>query len=204
MDERIGAAGRRRIVAFEVEALDHQGTDRPVRPLLDHVKIIDLEPVGLQRIAQPDAGYRRAALDQFIERPGEPRRLPAADRDLAELPGPEIGEQDAALEQADLDRSDGRRSVKLHLHLDLGSGVLLDQRHRRHGTADQQDDDDGGNEEFLHGSASGCFEGCAASNAGCFRQAAWMRWMVGNFDMSTLKRAALKTCGTRQRSAMVG
>ena len=31
-----------------------------------------------------------------------------------------------------------------------------------------------------------------------------MRWMVGYLAMSTLKRAALKTCGTRQRSARVG
>src|SRR5205807_1589898 len=52
MSERIWAARRRWIVAFEIDDLDHQGTDRPVRLLLDHAEIIQLEPGGLYRIAE--------------------------------------------------------------------------------------------------------------------------------------------------------
>ena len=52
-------------------------------------------------------------------------------------------------------------------------------------------------------SASGWFSGRALSKAGSFRQAASTAEIFGYFAMSTLKRRALNTCGTRQRSAIV-
>ena len=52
-------------------------------------------------------------------------------------------------------------------------------------------------------SASGWFSGRALSKAGSFRQAASTAAIFGYFAKSTLKRRALKTWGTRQRSATV-
>ena len=115
-----------------------------------------------------------------------------------------VFDRDLAVEQADLDRADGGLAVALHVRLDLLGRVALDHRHRSDRSAGHHDDGQRRDESFSHGSASGCLEGCAASNAGCFMQVVWMRWMVGYFAMSTLNRWALNTCGTRHMSAIVG
>ena len=46
---------------------------------------------------------------------------------------------------------------------------------------------------IFHFSASGCCAGCAATNSARFSSAATMRAMIGNADMSTANRFALKT-----------
>src|SRR5215470_8228118 len=52
-------------------------------------------------------------------------------------------------------------------------------------------------------SASGWFSGRALSNAGNFAHAASTARIFGNWSSGTLKRRALATCGTMQRSASV-
>src|SRR5688572_394426 len=54
-----------------------------------------------------------------------------------------------------------------------------------------------------HQAASACFEGWVSANAGSFMQRSKIPISVGYGFKSQLKRCALKTCGTRQTSAMV-
>jgi len=97
---------------------------------LGQANVVELDATGLQRIAEAEAGERRAALQQLAERPGQSRRLPAADAErAAQPPGLQVDKRHAAIEQADLDVGDRDHAVALDLGLDLAGRVPLDQRY---------------------------------------------------------------------------
>jgi len=124
------------------------------------------------RVAELQSGEGRAPPHQLFERPRQTRRFPATDRDLAEAFGAQVVQDDAAIEQADFDRSELGCAVPFDVCLDLLGGMTFDQRHGRDGGAGQNNDGQRRNEALPHGSASGCREGCAASKAGCLMQVA--------------------------------
>ena len=162
------------VVARQIEPLHDERVHAPAAcgRAVGQMDVAKFDAVSLQRIAPVEAGQRRAAAHKLAERPGEPRRLPAADAERRAAGRLEVEQRDAALEQPDLDAADLGTAVAFDLRLDAGRRVALDDRH---GRDCRTDDDDGGERRddlLLHASASGCLEGWAASKAGCFMQVA--------------------------------
>ena len=74
-----------------------------------------------------------------------------------------------AVEQTHRYRLDLHAALR-QTRLEAMGGELLDERDRRRADADRSGYDADDDEGFPHGSASGCFEGWAASKAGSFMQ----------------------------------
>ena len=160
-----------RIVSRQVDARAGQLADRPRiagiglgQPEVAHVK-----PRHVQRIAPGQAPERQSSLQQLVQRPGQARGLPFVDLQLAVRPAGNATKRYAAVEQAHLDR--------FNLHAALGQaglqtrgGEAFGKRDCRGADPDQGDEGTDSDDGFPHGSASCCFEGWAASKAGCFMQ----------------------------------
>ena len=141
------------IEARQIEPIHDERAHAPaaVGRAVDQTHVLELDTVGLQRIAPAEAGQRRASAQQFAERPGKARRLPAADAKFGVAGRLEIDERDPALEQPDLDVAHFGRTVAFNLGLDPAGRVALHDRHRRDGRTGQRHDDEGCNDFPLHG-----------------------------------------------------
>ena len=160
-----------RIVTLQVDPGGDHLLDRPGPAFvgIGEAHVAEMQACRLQRLAPVQAVERQASLPDLLERPGKPFDLPAPDLHVAIGTGHPV-DGDTALEQMDGDALDVDAALR-QARLDAPGGVVLGKWHGDRAGPHENNEERGNNDNgFLHGSASGCFEGWAASKAGCFMQ----------------------------------